>query len=102
MILACVLALAPACATTSTGPHYVNVATIKNAISGSIRASGDDRRVTSMGRVRDDAAVAYTTSATGERHEELWVKRGDGWKLETTTVIAERGPIMPPETTHAR
>jgi hypothetical protein len=87
MILACLLALAPACATTSSGPRPVNVANVRNAISGSIRADGDDRRVTSMGRVREDAAVVYTTAPSGERHEELWVKRGERWKLQTTTAM---------------
>lgn len=65
----------------------VNVATVKNEIQGTIRATTADRRIHSMGRTRYDAAVVYTTANDGRKSEETWVKVDGKWILQTRTAL---------------
>jgi len=85
-----VLALSTACATTSetARPRPINVAAVKNQIAASLEGTTPDRQITSMGRVTAERAVVYTTTASGDRQEETWVKSGGAWKLEAATPIA--------------
>ncbi|MDX2086204.1 MAG: hypothetical protein SFX73_00085 [Kofleriaceae bacterium] len=85
LVIPFVVALFTACA--SAGPRPVNVATIRNQISGVIRAESSDRTITSMGKVSNERAVVYTTGPTGGRQEETWVKSGDAWKLEKSEKV---------------
>lgn len=80
------LVLSSACATTSAN-RPVNVAAVRNEISGTIRAESGDRSIHSMGRVTRDRAVVFTTSKSGVKQEETWVKDGSRWKLETATAL---------------
>lgn len=81
-----------ACAGSNTGAHGpVNVAAIRHQIDDTIQAQSHDRTVTSMGKVRADRAVVYTTSASGVRQEEIWNKDGSGWKLEKATAMEGTG-----------
>jgi hypothetical protein len=78
--------LAGACA-RSTGPRPVNVAAVRNEISGTIRSQNGDRTIHSMGKTRADAAVVYTTTTSGEKLEETWVKTEGRWKLRTKVAV---------------
>lgn len=80
------LILSSACATTSAN-RPVNVAAVRNEISGTIRAASGDRSIHSMARVTSERAVVFTTSKTGVKQEETWVKDGGRWKLETATAL---------------
>ena len=83
-----VLFLAGACAHHSgTGPQPVNVAAVRNEINGTIRAENGGRSIHSMGKVRADAAVVYTTTASGEKLEEIWVKTDGRWKVQTKVAV---------------
>ena len=75
-----------ACATTGS-PRYVNVASIRNEIQGTIRSQENDRNIHSMGKVEAQRAVVYTTAKDGTQKEEVWVKDGPKWKLETATAL---------------
>ena len=77
---------AGACA-HSTGPRPINVAAVRQDISAQIRAENGDRTIQSMGRVRETEAVVFTTSASGEKLEETWVKTDGVWKLQTKTAL---------------
>jgi hypothetical protein len=78
-----------ACAHTSTqagGP--INIAAVRNEINGTIRSQpGSDRSIHSMGKVTAERAVVYTTTTSGTKQEETWIKDGAGWKLETSTAL---------------
>ena len=77
-----------ACATTG-GPRPINIAGVRNEIQGTIRSTTNDRQIHSMGRVREDRAVVYTTNKqTGARQEETWVKDGPSWKLENAQALS--------------
>ena len=80
------LVLSSACATTSAN-RPINVAAVRNEINGTIRAQSGDRSIHSMGRVTRERAVVFTTSTSGVKQEETWVKDGTRWKLETATAI---------------
>lgn len=81
-----VLVLAGACA-RSAGPQPVNVATVRNQIAGTIRAENGDRTIQAMGRTREDAAVVYTTTSSGDKLEETWVKTDGHWKLRAKVAV---------------
>jgi molybdopterin-guanine dinucleotide biosynthesis protein len=71
-----------ACASSGGANRPINVAAVRHEINDTIHADKNDRDVTAMGRVRADNAVVYTTSKTGVRQEETWVKAGGAWKLD--------------------
>jgi hypothetical protein len=87
LLLAIILSSACAASTVNTaGP--VNVAAVRNEINGSIRAEpGSDRTIHSMGKVTHERATVFTTSKSGVKQEETWVKDGSGWKLETKAAL---------------
>jgi len=45
------------------------------------------RTIQSMGKTSSDRAVVYTASADGVKQEEVWVKSGGTWTLETKTAV---------------
>jgi len=75
---------AGACAHSSTGPQPVNVAAVRTEIKGKL---DDGRTIQSMGKTSSDRAVVYTASADGVKQEEVWVKSGGTWTLETKTAV---------------
>lgn len=81
--------LSGACAhsspTGANGP--VNVAAVRQDIRAEIAADNDGRTIHSMGRVRNDSAIVYTTTASGEKLEETWAKVDGRWKLQTKTAL---------------
>jgi hypothetical protein len=82
-----VLFLANACAHSSTGPQPVNVAAVRNEINGTIRSENGGRTIHSMGKTRADAAIVYTTTTSGEKLEETWVKTDGRWKLQAKVAL---------------
>lgn len=77
-----------ACAPAATGPGgHVNVAVIRHQISDQINADHGDRTITSMGKVTADHATVYTTTGSGVKTEENWVKDASGWKLENKSAM---------------
>lgn len=83
-LLALVFALS-ACA--ATGPRPVNVAAVRTEINETIQSSSADRSVTSMGKTTPERATVFTTSNTGTRQEETWVKANGSWKLENASAL---------------
>ena len=83
-LLALVIALS-ACATTGTRP--VNVAAVRTEINETIQASAADRSVTAMGKTTPERATVFTTSKTGTRQEENWVKANGSWKMENSSAL---------------
>ena len=79
-----VLLFAGACAHSSTGPQPVNVAAVRNEIKVKL---DDGRTIQSMGKTSNDRAVVYTAAADGSKQEEVWVKSGGTWTLETKTAL---------------
>ena len=81
--------LSGACASSSTGGanEPVNVASVRQDIRTEIAAENDGRTIQSMGRVRHDNAIVFTTTASGEKLEETWVKVDGRWKLQTKTAL---------------
>ncbi|NVB77485.1 MAG: hypothetical protein HOV81_03740 [Kofleriaceae bacterium] len=83
-----------ACATTSTTSqsksHPVNVAAVRTEIKSAIEAAPGDagpRTIYSMGKVTQESAVVYTEASSG-RHEEMWMKGPQGWKLNESHAVA--------------
>jgi hypothetical protein len=62
----------------------VNVAAVRAEIKANI---ADGRTIRSMGKTSNDRAVVYTSSADGTKQEEVWVKSGGTWRLETKTAL---------------
>jgi hypothetical protein len=77
-----------ACASSGGANRPVNVAAVRHEINDTIHAEKGDRDVTSMGKVRADSAVVYTTSKSGVRQEETWSKAGGSWKLEKAAALS--------------
>jgi hypothetical protein len=78
-----------ATACTKPNPRYVNVASVRSEINGTIRSTTNDRTIHSMGKVTADRAIVYTTSKDGAtKQEESWVKDGPTWRLETATALS--------------
>ena len=74
------------CAATQPKSGSVNVALVRHEIIDSIHG---DRTVVSMGHVEHDKAVVFTRAADSTRHEETWVRGGDGaWTLSGSAVVA--------------
>ena len=71
----------------AAGPRAVNVASVRHEINDTIHKETNDRDVTSMGKVSGDHAVVYTSTKTGGRQEETWVKAGGTWKLDKATAM---------------
>lgn len=82
------LALFTGCASTGGAHHPVNVASVRSEINGSIRAHENDRSIYSMGKVTAASAVVFTSSKTGAKQEETWVRDEAGWKLQGATAVA--------------
>ncbi len=82
------LALFTACASTGGAHRPVNVAAVRSEINGTIRAHENDRTIHSMGKVSAERAVVYTTSKSGAKQEETWIRDGGGWKLEGASAVA--------------
>ena len=77
-LLAIVLA---ACAAPQT---HVNVAHVRDDISGVIASdSANPRTIVSMGHTTNNAAIVFTQSGAS-RHEESWVHGARGWTLANT------------------
>lgn len=74
-----------ACATAS-GPRPINVHAVRVDIQQTI---GDDRKITSMGKVTAESAVVYTQTPAGRR-EETWNKGPTGWALQESHDVAAR------------
>ncbi|MDB4959587.1 MAG: hypothetical protein JWO36_7156 [Myxococcales bacterium] len=71
-----------ACAPAAQGPRPVNVAFIRHDIQ---LALPEGRVVTSMGHTTEQSAMVFTAErAGGSRHEETWMRTGDGWKLQSS------------------
>ena len=81
------LVFAGACAHSSTGPEPVNVAAVRGAINAKITEQSDGRTIRSMGKTSNDRAVVYTLAKDGTKQEEVWVKTGGSWTLETKTAL---------------
>jgi hypothetical protein len=77
----CALLLS-ACATTSNAPHATNVAHVRLDIAAAMKTQSPERTIASMGKTTDDRAIVYTTTKTGQRQEETWVKDNGAWKLD--------------------
>jgi hypothetical protein len=90
------VALFSACAQSITGTHP-NIPATRHDIQVVIDHDGSGRKIVSMGNVTHDKAVVYTQTGKDEatRHEETWVKSGDGWKLETGAGMAGGGNAAP-------
>ena len=72
-----------ACATTNTGAsHPTNVAHVRLQIQAAMHTQAPDREITAMGHTTDDSAVVYTTSKSGARQAETWVRANGSWKLD--------------------
>ena len=87
ILTALVLSLSLGVTACATGPRAVNVASVRHEINDTIQAQQADRTVTSMGKTTTERAVVYTTSKTGTRQEETWVKDGPGWKLDKASAM---------------
>ncbi len=81
------LALVLAVSACASGPRPVNVAAVRTEINQTIQASSADRTVTSMGKTTPERATVFTTSKTGTRQEETWVKAGGSWKMENSAAL---------------
>lgn len=87
ILFALSITIASACA-PATRPGVVNVAAVRSEINSAIRASTNDRTIHSMGKTTNERAVVYTTSRDGAtKQEEVWVKEGGTWRLETVTAL---------------
>jgi hypothetical protein len=83
--------LLSACATTSTGASRpVNVAHVRLQIQSAMQTQAPDRTITAMGHTTDTSAIVYTTSKSGARQEETWVRANGEWKLDHA-VAADAG-----------
>lgn len=92
ILLALSITIASACA-PATRPGVVNVAAVRSEINATIRATANDRTIHSMGKTSNERAVVYTTSKDGAtKQEEVWVKDGNGWRLETATALKAAAP----------
>lgn len=83
-LLALVIALS-ACA--ASGPRPVNVAAVRTEINETIQSSSADRSVTAMGKTTTERATVFTTSKTGAKQEETWVKANGSWKMENAAAL---------------
>lgn len=81
------LALVIAVSACASGPRHVNVAAVRTEINEAIQSSSADRTVTSMGKTSPDRATVFTTSASGARQEETWVKANGSWKMENASAL---------------
>ena len=76
------LVFSAACATTGGNTHPTNVAHVRLQIQVAMQTQAPDRQITAMGHTTDDSAVVYTTSKSGARQEETWVRVNGAWKLD--------------------
>ena len=81
------LVFSAACATTGAN-HPTNVAHVRLQIQAAMPA---ERSITAMGHTTDDRAVVYTTSKTGTRQEETWVRANGSWKLDHAVAADSAG-----------
>jgi hypothetical protein len=81
------LALVIAVSACASGPRPVNVAAVRTEINQTIQSSSADRTVTSMGKTTPERATVFTTSKTGTRQEETWVKANGSWKMENSAAL---------------
>ncbi|MGE0395938.1 MAG: hypothetical protein AB7T06_04350 [Kofleriaceae bacterium] len=81
------LALVLAVSACASGPRPVNVAAVRAEINETIQSSSGDRTVTSMGKTATDRATVFTTSKTGTRQEETWVKANGRWQMENASAL---------------
>lgn len=88
ILLAALLFTACAHSSSTGGANEpVNVAAVRQDIRAEIAADNDGRTIHSMGRVRNDSAIVFTTTASGEKLEESWAKVDGRWKLQTKTAL---------------
>ncbi len=74
-----------ACAHNAPTAGPVNVAAVRHEIADSLHG---ERTILSMGHVDHAHAVVFTKDATNARHEETWVRAGEGWKLDQSVATA--------------
>lgn len=81
------LAIVIAVSACASGPRPVNVAAVRTEINTTIQSSAGDRTVTSMGKTSVDRATVFTTTKTGVRQEETWIKANGSWKMENAAAL---------------
>ena len=81
------LAIVIAVSACASGPRPVNVAAVRTEINTTIQSSAGDRTVTSMGKTSADRATVFTTTKTGVRQEETWIKANGSWRMENSAAL---------------
>jgi hypothetical protein len=85
IVLALVLS---ACAHSAPGAKEpINIAAVRHEIDDAIDAKENDRQIHSMGAVRAQSAVVFTTADDGTQSEETWTRVNGGWQLQTRTAL---------------
>lgn len=90
VVFAFIVSLSACATTTTSAKHPVNVAAVRAEIKDALESAPGDagpRTIYSMGKVTPESAVVYTEGPSG-RHEEMWVKGAQGWKLNESHAVA--------------